>query len=345
MERATKAMHEYIVITASPDAELLARWEDLLRTAPYATHYVTPDFFVDPFVGKGDRFAIFAVEGGRIDGVLTGLKIGGKVVSGIAVRPQTTFRADIDAASAAKALARGIASMGGDLITFHSWTGLDGIDRLGYVAEKAVGGNQVVMLDLTRGSDALFKGFTSGRRTDIRKAVRSGELDVKSIETEDEIAELYEIHKDWNDRKGFAPDAFDNFRNAALSKYRATFIATYNAKIVAGSYFRFSHAGVVEYAANNSLIEYQQLQANKLIVWKAIEWACANGFTKFSLGASHPFLTRFGGEIVGTHRYQLDRSFLRFHANRERAMRLAVKTFQALPEPVRQRIKAAAIRG
>ncbi|MBK9529495.1 MAG: GNAT family N-acetyltransferase [Acidobacteria bacterium] len=337
-------MHDYLVITASPATEFSARWEDFLSNAPYATHYVTPDFFVDPFAGKGERFAIFAVEGGRIDGVLTGLKAGNKIISGMAVRPQTAFRADIDVASAASALARGVASLGGDLITFHSWDVLDGLERLGYVAGKAVGGDQVVMLDLAKGPDALFKGFTSGRRTDIRKAMRSGELDVKLIETDDQIAELYGIHKDWNDRKGFAPDAFDNFRNAALSKYRATFIATCNGRIVAGSYFRFTHAGVVEYAANNSLAEFQHLQANKLIVWKAIEWACANGFAKFSLGASHPFLTRFGGEIVSTYRYQLDRTFLRVHANRERAMRLAVKTFQALPEPVRQRIKAATAR-
>ena len=337
-------MHDYLVITASPATEFSARWEDFLCNAPYATHYVTPDFFVDPFVGDGERFAIFAIDGDKIDGVLTGVKAGNKIISGMAVRPQTAFRADIDVASAASALARGVASLGGDLITFHSWDVLDGLERLGYVAGKAVGGDQVVMLDLAKGPDALFKGFTSGRRTDIRKAMRSGELDVKLIDTDDEIDELYEIHKDWNYRKGFAPDAFDNFRNAALSKYRATFIATCNGKIVAGSYFRFTHSGVVEYAANNSLAEFQHLQANKLIVWKAIEWACANGFAKFSLGASHPFLTRFGGEIVSTYRYQLDRTFLRVHANRERAMRLAVKTFQALPEPVRQRIKAATAR-
>ncbi|MBP9110373.1 MAG: GNAT family N-acetyltransferase [Pyrinomonadaceae bacterium] len=337
-------MHDYLLITALPNVDLLAQWEDLLSNAPHATHYVTPDFFVDPFAGKGERFAIFAVEGGRIDGVLTGLKIGGKIVSGLAVRPQTAFRSGIDTASAASALARGIASMGGDLVTFHSWHALRGLERLGYVVETAAGGDQVVMLDLTKGPETLFKGFTSGRRTDIRKALRVGELDVKLIETDDEIAELYELHKDWNGRKGFAPDSFDDFRNAALSKHRATFIATCNGKIVAGSYFRFTHAGVVEYAANNSLAEFQHLQANKLIVWKAIEWACANGFAKFSLGASHPFLTRFGGEIVSTYRYQLDRTFLRVHANRERAMRLAVKTFQALPEPVRQRIKAATAR-
>ncbi len=338
-------MHEYLVIKTPPTPELLARWEEFLCDSTDATHYVTPDFFVDPFVGNDERFAVFAMKCGQIEGVLTGVITGSKVVSGIAVRPQTAFRVGIDAVSAADAFARGMASLGGELITFHSWHALDGLDQLGYFGEKAVGGDQVVMLDLTKGPDALFKGFTSGRRTDIRKAMRSGELEVKMVETDDEIAELYEIHKDWNVRKGFAPDDFHDFRNAAFSKYRATFIATHNGKIVAGSYFRFSHAGVVEYAANNSLVEYQHLQANKLIVWKAIEWACRNGFTKFSLGASHPFLTRFGGEIVSTYRYQLDRTFLRVHANRERAMRLAVKTFKALPEPVRQRIKAAAARG
>ncbi|MEQ1645585.1 MAG: GNAT family N-acetyltransferase, partial [Pyrinomonadaceae bacterium] len=284
--------HNFHIITGSPSMDLHAAWDDLLQHARFATHYTTPDFFKDPFVGAGERFAILALSGERVDAALTGVSINSKATSGMPVRPQTVFRANIAPISAAAALAKGLSSFGADLNTFYSWTPLDGLERLGYVSDQASGGDQVVMLDLSKGPDALFSEFTSGRRTDLRKAIRSALVEVKMLETEQEIKELYCIHRDWTGRKGFAADRFDDFRAAARSQYRAILVAKYQGQMIAGSYLRFSQGGVVEYAANNSLLEYQKLDANKLLVWRAIEWACASGFAYFSLGASHPFLTR-----------------------------------------------------
>lgn len=348
MARMTEKIHKHLVITASPDAELFARWEEFLRSSPFATHYVTPDFFVDPFAGRGERFAILAINGERIDAVLTGVKANNKVAAGMAVRPQTVFREGVDRVSAAAALVCGLAShaAGSDeLITFHSWEPIDGLAAFGYTHEAATGADRVVMLDLSKGSDALFKGFSERRRTDLRKTMKQGKLEVKLLETEAELAELYEIHKDWNERKGNVPDEREAFRAMLNSRHRATFIAINEGKIVAGTYLRFCGGSVVEYAANNSLAEFQKLRANELLGWRAIEWACVNGFTKFSLGASHPFLARFGGDLFSSHRYQLDRTFFKRHVMRERAMRLVVRTYLSLPESVRTKIKTAAARG
>lgn len=347
MANMTDQMYKYHVVTASPDADLCARWEDFLRNAPFATHYVTPDFFVDPFAGRGERFAVLAVDGIRIDAVLTGVRANNKLICGMAVRPQTAFRDGVDRALAGRSLADGLASHAGDgdeLITFHSWESIDELAQVGYAIEQAVGADRVVMLDLAKGAEALFKGFSERRRTDLRKTMKQGKLEVKLLETEAELAELHEIHKDWNRRKGNAPDAFESFGAMLTSHHRATFIAIHEGKIVAGTYLRFCNGGVVEYAANNSLEEFQKLRPNELLGWKAIEWACENGFTKFSLGASHPFLARYGGELFSSHRYQLDRTFLRRHAMRERATRFAVRTYLSLPESVRKRIKTAAAR-
>ena len=71
-----------------------------------------------------------------------------------------------------------------------------------------------------------------------------------------------------------------------------------------------------------------------LLHWRAIEWACAEGMNKYSLGGAHPFLRKFGGEIVPTTRCRLDLSFLGRHSLgdwiTERAE--AARTF--LPEQV-----------
>ncbi len=336
---------KHIILTSMPDGDLAAKWNAFLKDAPFATHYVTPDFFVDPFTGRGERFAILAVEDEQIQAVMTGLKANNKILSGLAVRPQTAFRDGVDRAVAAESLVRGVTEFAGeavDLMQFYSWEPITGLDSYGYRHEACFGADKIVMLDLAKGPDALFKEFSERRRTDLRKVMRQATLDVKLLETEAELAELYEIHKDWNRRKGNVPDTFESFQTILHSAYRAIFIAIHEGRIVAGTYLRFCRGGLVEYAANNSLSEYNNLRSNELLGWRAIEWACANGFQKFSLGASHAFLARYGGELVAAHRYQLDRSFLKRHANRERMLRLATKTYFSLPEPIRRRLKSAA---
>ena len=125
--------HEYQIITTLRDESLLSKWGEFLCNAPFATHYVTPDFFDDPFAGHGERFAVLAVDGERIDAVLTGVRNQNKIVSGMAVRPQTVFRKDVDRTLAADALVRGLSELARDedeLITFHSWESIDGLARL-----------------------------------------------------------------------------------------------------------------------------------------------------------------------------------------------------------------------
>lgn len=338
---------DHIILTSTPDDALAARWHAFLDDAPFATHYTTPDFFVDPFAGKGEKFAVLACEGDRVDAVMTGLKVGNRVISGMAVRPQTAFRNGADRKKAAEALVSGLAAYAGkdvDLISFFSWEPIEGLDELGYSHETSTGADQIVMLDLAKGKDQLFKEFSERRRTDLRKVMKQGLLEVRILETEAELTELYEIHKTWNAGKGNTPDPFESFKAVLDSKNRAIFIALSEGRIVAGTYIRSCSGGVVEYAANNSLGETQKLRPNELLGWRAIEWACDNGFKKFSMGASHTFLARYGGELVSTHRYRCDRSFLRLHVRREQVERLAARTYLSLPESLRKRIKSVTAR-
>ena len=66
-------------------------------------------------------------------------------------------------------------------------------------------------------------------------------------------------------------------------------------------------------AANCSLQGALQLRPNNLLYWRAIEWSCAQGLTKCSLGGANLFLQKFGGKVVHTARHRLDSSlFCRF---------------------------------
>ncbi len=340
-----KMAEDFLVIKEMPGRELLTQWEAFLSDTSFVSHYVTPDFFLDPFVGVGDRCAILTVEQDRITAVLTGLRTKRTFAAGLAVRPQIAFRDDADKASAGEAIANGLAALCGptvELISLFSWEQIAGLDRFGYEQEVSSGADRVCILDLEKGSEALFKEFSERRRTDLRKVMKQGILEVKMLETEDELTELYKVHQDWNRRKGNIPHPFFTFQKILCSEHRATLIAIHDRTVIAGTYLRFCKGGSVEYAANNSLSEFNNLRANELLGWRAIEWACSAGFKRFSLGGSHPFLTRFGGELFAARRYRLDRTFFKHHEQRERLSRLAVRTYMSLPERWRRSIKSVA---
>lgn len=343
MVKMTKNEYQCSILTGLPDATTLGSWENFLQNSTYATHYVTPDFFSDPFAGSGERFVLLVIRDEQIDAVLSGLRQRKSLSCGLPVRPQTAFRNGINTAAAATALAAGLTEFGAsfEITTLYSWVPVDEFNRFGYEHEICSGADQVVMLELTKGADALFKDFSERRRTDLRKTMRQAKVKVKKLENNAELREFYELHKTWSLQKGIEPDNWDAFKKILSSKHRAVFIALHNGRIIAGTYLRFCGGGVVEYAANNSLEEFQKLRANELLGWRAIEWACASGFRYFSLGACHQFLARFGGETVAAHRYRLDKTLFKRHKNRERVERLAIKTYLSLPESVRRQLKSA----
>lgn len=342
MEKMPDTSYTSIVLTATPDSEMIERWNDLVNNAVMPTHYVTPDFFVDPFAGRGRRFAVLALAGTRIDAVATGVDDGKTLRCGLGVRPQMIFRKGVDTANAAMAIADGLrqVSPGAELIDLYSWDRIQGLETAGYNDRSGGASDTVVMLDLAKGADQLFKEFSERRRTDLRKTMKADNLVVKDLETEAELADMYDLHCAWTARKGVAADPFESFRSVLVSKYRKTFIAIHDAKIIAATFLRFCPGGVVEYAANNSLDDFQKLRPNELLGWRSIEWACSAGFTHFSLGASHPFLARFGGEVLASHRYRLDRTMLKVHVNRERLQRFARQAYLSLPDGIRNHIKA-----
>jgi hypothetical protein len=330
------------ILTEYPEQPTLSAWEEFLGDASYPTHYTTPNFFTDPYI-RGTRFAVLALEDEKIMAVLTGVDNGTSIVSGLPVRPQAIFRKGCDRLAAVSSILQGLIEKGGsvlELVDFHTWEPVEGIESLDFSSGLCTGEDSIIMLDLALGAEELFKQFSQTRRNEIRKELKKGLIEIRELETDEQIKELYEIHKDWNARKDNSPDPFEDFQKAMKQRdNRKVFLAVHEEKIVAGSYYRFCPGGVVEYAANNSLPEFQHLRPNDLIGWHAIQWACAGGFTHFSMGGSHLFLRRFGGEEFSAFHYRLDRTFLKRHEVKESLKRFAVKTYLSLPDSARKKIK------
>lgn len=331
------------IITDYPNTELEQKWFDFLPGSTYSSHYTSPGFFKMPYWKTQNPYAVLVLDDERIVGVSCGLNQNNQIVSGLEVRPQVAFAKDADELGVAKTMLEGLEKVSGDegeLITLHTLEKIDAFEELGFKAKKAEGSFEVIMLDLALGSEEIFKNFSQSRRSDIRKAIRQNKMQISQVENLEELEELHKIHVDWCKVKEVEPDTWHDFVIAWKEKdYKRIFIAKTNEKIIAGSYFRFVKGGLVEYAANNSIPDYRNLRPNDLLVWKAIEWSCENGFSKFSMGGSHLFLRRFGGDIVASYRYQFDRTLFKKHAAKEAISGLAIKTYQSLPDSTRQKIK------
>src|SRR5215471_14866381 len=108
-----------------------------------------------------------------------------------------------------------------------------------------------------------------------------------------------------------------SFEKISGNEQQAPFVARYEGKIIAGVVIRFCPSAILEYAANSSLESALRLRPNDLLHWRAIEWACREGLSHYSLGGAHLFLRKFGSEIVSTTRCRLDLSTLRGYTLRD----------------------------
>jgi Acetyltransferase (GNAT) domain len=331
---------KHIVLTSMPDTRLAAKWNAFLADATFATHYVTPNYFEDPYV-RGDRFAVLAADGrGRVVAVATGVVDDERIASGLFSRPQIVFRKGADREAAFAALAAGIDELnagGPRIVELHAW---DAVSGEAFERSSSSPENSIVMLDLSLGPDAIFKKFSQTRRNEIRRAERENAVEIKEPETFIEQEALYRISCDWNARKGNKADTFEKMKAAIEQRdNRRVFIAKVDGKTVAGSFYRFCPGGVVEYAANFSLPEYQRLRPNDLIGWHAIKWACENGLSHFSMGGSHLFLRRFGGDVMTTYRYTRDDRPFGMRRLTSSVRVFGVETYRRLPENVRAGVR------
>jgi hypothetical protein len=225
------------------------------------------------------------------------------------------------------------------LLTVHAWQPLTALRHLGF--RELIKPDALVMLDLTKGPDQLLKEMVGTRRTDIRKGIKNG-VEVREATTREDILAHYRIRGDWSTRKHLP---FVSYRPEQTMEYlahgRRIFVAVHDGEVIASSVVRFCKGGIVEYTSNASLRDKMILKPNDVLQWRIIEWACREGFTRYSLAGAHPFLRKFGGELIATYRYRLDRTFLRRHDARERLAGWGRRAFRAMPLRVQSGVRAA----
>lgn len=334
----------FYVLHGFPPSELEERWRDFLGRLDCPSAYDTPAFFLEPFWEGKNPFAVLAFKQGEMVGVLTGLHLHDRVISGLPSRPQLCMRDD-DSGTAADTLLKGLLQETGptklvEVFTWHS-TPLPIFEQNGFRKKQLEGD---VVLDLRLGPQALFKQFRDSRKKNIRKAIRDG-IEVSEVKTEEDLAAYWEVECGWREtgRKTIlAKNSFAQFKKVhELKANHCRFLAKYNGKAIAGGSVRFCPKGLIELAANCSLDEFIRLNPNDLLLWRTIEWACQQGFPKCSMGAAHPFLRRSGGVVEPIDRYRLDRTFLHRHELKETLRAIPRALRQVLPAPLQRLARAS----
>lgn len=327
------------ILHSFPNAELERQWRTFLLAADYPTHYVAPEFFLEPFVKQKRPFAILVTRGSAIVAVLTGVHEAKQVVCGVAGRPQIAFIPpfDIDVQrSMIDALRREAGKS--QLITMTTWSAVPGFTTIGF-DERAI--DAIMTLDLTRGPDALRKDFNKGRKSDITFAQKAGVTVREWESSEDEFREYYAIYAEWCKRKEIDVTPYDVMRAAfGLRDSRRLFLAFHDGKVIAGSVVRFTPSGVAEYSANNSTPSALNLRPNSLLNWIAIQWSHAQGIRIYSMGGAHPFLRHFGGSEITIYRYRKDLTLFRRHDRAEWARAKVGRVVRAVRKRLKDRREA-----
>jgi len=329
-------LHEF------PPAAVEQAWRAFLTTVALPSHYNAPEYFLDPLRSGSQPFAVLAMDGNRVHGVLTGHHLGKEVFSGLASRPQICVDGS-DTPPTLQTLAEGLLqeSQDAELIHCFTWSTLElpEFSAVGFRRRQLKGS---VVLDLTQGPEAVFQGFTKDRRRNIRYAEAHG-VEVREASSRQDTLDAYEVYSTWRktSRKTIQSDwALPDFeKTMSLRNNRRLFLATFQGKVIAFNIFRFFPGGLFEAAANSSLEEFMYLKPNDLLQWIGIQWACSLDMRRHSLGGAHDFLLRFGGSVVPILHYRLDRTRLHRHDLKDKLSNTARSLIKEAPAPVGRAVK------
>lgn len=146
------------------------------------------------------------------------------------------------------------------------------------------------ILDLSADPQEVYDSFRDSNKRNIQKARKVG-VEVVMCESLDSMKVFYRLHCLTRKMHGLPPQPFAFFKHIhehlIMNKHGLLVMAWFQGKAIASSlYFHFGKKVIYKYGASDS--RYLYLRANNLVMWKAIEWYCRNGFEHFSFGRTDP---------------------------------------------------------
>ena len=145
-------------------------------------------------------------------------------------------------------------------------------------------------LDLSRGTDSLWKGLRGSTRGDIRKAERS-KLKIEKSETEKDMRDFYLLNLVTRKKHGVPPQPYDFFENIwrelISNKLAFVLLVKYKSISIAGGVF-FVYKDTIYHKFAASDRNYLQYRPNHFVMWHAIQYGCEKGYKFFDSGRASP---------------------------------------------------------
>lgn len=314
------------VVRSYPDPATEQRWRQFLASARWASHHVSPEYFLEPKVREKRPFALLAERGNLIVGCVTGRHEDSEVVSGQPAHPQLLVldlpeREAVESELARALLAEGEQSSG---VVVYGWTESRAFAEAQYRVRQC---NATYVLDLSLDEDTLSRQLDGKRRNGVLCAVRRG-LEVRETGTDD-IPRFYEVLQATHQRLGLLPPLpMDDLLVPETN--RKLFVAYHEGRCVAGTILRYQHRGLAEYSENASLPEFWRLRPNDLLLWRGIIWAKRVGCRALNFAGHNTFKKEFGGRLHPVFLFRLDKTFLRLRDQREWLELLAGRLYRTV---------------
>ena len=145
-------------------------------------------------------------------------------------------------------------------------------------------------LDLSRGTDFLWKGLPGSTRGHIRKAERAN-LRIEKSQTEKAMRDFYLLNLATRKKHGIPPQPYDFFRNIwrelILTRIAFVSLVKYKSIPIAGGVFLVHRDTIYsKFAASDP--NYLQYRPNHFLKWYTIKYGCDKGYKFFNDGRTSP---------------------------------------------------------
>ncbi len=171
------------------------------------------------------------------------------------------------------------------------------------------------ILDLSAGTDGIFADLRDSTRRNIKKA-RKEKIGLSISTSPEALQDFIRLNGMTRRDHGLPPQPrrfFNNLHEQVLSRGMG-FVALasfQNEAIAANVYFHSGDEMIYKYGASDRA--FQNLRANNLVMWEAVQWGCANGCKTLCFGRTEPeneglmqFKAGWGARERGIQYYRFD---------------------------------------
>lgn len=203
---------------------------------------------------------------------------------------------------------------GYDAVTFHA--AKNKVDVKGFDREEFT----TLVIDLTQDLAVIWRNMS---QSSCRYAINRAKRDGVKIKRNENYQEFYEINRSFRAKKGL-PIGFEKI--GTMGKYGTLFVAEFEGEILGGQLYLEDESNIRWLLGASKRLETSQEKAtlignaNRLIIWQAINYAKEKGIKEFDLGGfsgkdksdrTDPidaFKLSFGGKPTTQYIYRKDYS-------------------------------------